>query len=285
MPGDCLALHSVGRVLRAVNLWNPGVRGRNLVAMCGRKILRGRALEVRVSANVTMALNLDEYIEGHIFFAAYEVLSTRLVLKSLRPGGMFIDIGANVGYYSLLAKSRVGRRGRVMAFEPNPEIAARLRKNMDLSSVGEIEIHEAALSDVPGTAAFVCPRNGSHGWGSLVAQPGWDGQIIAVETAVLDEIVPENVIVDAIKLDIEGAEYLALRGARETIRRCRPYILMEINAAVSEAFQVDRLAALDLLLSLHPYKIQTVTSHEIRDASFQEVRNCGIASLNVFLTP
>jgi hypothetical protein len=101
-------------------------------------------------------LNTSEYIEWSIFLGSFERLMRRVILGRLRPVSVFLDIGANVGYYSLLVRATLRRSGRVLAFEPNPRMVARLKANIELSSAPGTEIlRPGPLEQLGSRSAFL----------------------------------------------------------------------------------------------------------------------------------
>jgi FkbM family methyltransferase len=150
----------------------------------------------------------------------YEYEKQQVIAHEVRPDSVFYDVGANVGFYSLLASSLVGQ-GKVFAFEPVPRNIAYLRKHIELNRIANVEVLGVALSDANGSARFEIEQTGFMGHLSR------DGGI-SVPTATLDSLVKDGKVLppDYIKMDIEGAELLALRGARETFQRYLPLLFL-----------------------------------------------------------
>jgi FkbM family methyltransferase len=150
----------------------------------------------------------------------YEYEKQQLISREVQPNTVFHDVGANVGLYSLLAAELVGP-GRVFAFEPVPRNLAYLRKHLALNRVTNVEVLALAVSDQNGIAPFQVEQSGFMG--HLSNEGG-----IMVPTTTLDSLVENGKVLppNYIKMDIEGAELLALRGARETFRRYRPLLFL-----------------------------------------------------------
>jgi len=150
----------------------------------------------------------------------YESQKVSLVAKELKPGSVFYDVGANAGFYSLLA-GRIINLGKAYAFEPLPRNVRYLRRHLELNRIRNVEVIELAVSDSVGRALF--DELGDSAMGRL-AQEGK----LCVRTATLDSLVREEGISppNVIKMDIEGAELRALRGASESIQRYRPVIFL-----------------------------------------------------------
>ena len=167
----------------------------------------------------------DEAIVREFMSGEYEPLGTELMQRLIRPGMAVLDIGANIGYYTLLYARQVGPKGAVYAFEPTPDTFSMLRKNIQSNGFSDtVRLIEAAVSDHSGTAEIFINQynkgdNRLYGSGSMRRVP--------VETKRLDDIFSAREHVDFIKMDIQGAEGLALRGMRDIIARDHPVIVME----------------------------------------------------------
>lgn len=145
----------------------------------------------------------------------------RALKEILRPGDLFVDAGANIGIYTLLASRLVGPTGRVIAIEMMPDTAAILRRHVQENGCGNVEIVEKALSD--GALASVTARvvPGKYGQASIAksanGQAGVGEQ--EVEAVTLDQACRCIEHIRLMKMDLEGAELQALAGARATIER------------------------------------------------------------------
>jgi len=135
----------------------------------------------------------------------------------LRPGDVALDVGANVGPYTVLFGQWVGAAGRVMAFEPAPAAFRGLERQVALNRLTRIvELHRAAVSDAVGEAEFV--SDGSAGTNHLTGRAGGEGHRIRVPTTTIDAVCAERgVRPRLVKIDVEGAELAVLRGARATL--------------------------------------------------------------------
>lgn len=141
------------------------------------------------------------------------------IARLLRPGDWFVDAGANIGCYTVLAGKRVGPRGRVDAFEMIPETATRLSEHVALNGLENVTIHRLALSDVPGEQAEASLRLGHPGQASIVRPPRPGARTFAVETTTLDAALTAAGPVRLLKLDLEGGELRALAGGRQLLGR------------------------------------------------------------------
>ncbi len=168
-----------------------------------------------------------------LYFDLFEVEFQRIVADLLKPGMVVIDIGANVGIYTLLAAKRVGKKGAVVAFEPSPRDRKILQENVFLNQCTNVTIKESALGATDGRAKlYVC--DWETGCNSLrppnVSEPT-HSTVVQLQTldGYLDSGEAEG-DVDFIKIDVEGAELEVLRGAERllTSRGNRPIILCEL---------------------------------------------------------
>ena len=164
----------------------------------------------------------------------YEPVSVGMVSEHLSAGATFIDVGADLGYYSLKAAPMVGATGHVIAIEPNPEALGRLRVNLAASNANVVAVAPVACSDAEGTLDLYVAPYANTGETSLsksnASQDGAITRAFKVRARPLDDIVQESgvVRVDAIKIDVEGAEYLVLKGAVQTLDRFHPMLLIEM---------------------------------------------------------
>ncbi|HEX8361339.1 MAG TPA: FkbM family methyltransferase [Longimicrobium sp.] len=160
-----------------------------------------------------------------ILGGSYEPEQTRLFERHVRPGDTVLDVGAHVGYYTVLSAVLAGQRGAVWAFEPNPTNARFLRRHAEINGLRQVTVTEAAVSDANGTARFGFGRG--SGTGHLAAEGD-----VEVRTVRLDDFCAEHGIAPAaIKIDVEGAEGAVLNGAREVLAKHRPIIFLSTHGA------------------------------------------------------
>ena len=156
-----------------------------------------------------------------------------LTKRLLAPGDVFVDGGANVGLFTLAAAARVGASGKVIAFEPAREVRLRLTENVTLNRLVQVDIVPFALSAAPGEATFRSFDLAGAGLNHLSPVDGEGGHVESVTLTTLDSAVSptDRRRLTLIKLDLEGAEHAALRGASEILREIRPDIIVEIEGA------------------------------------------------------
>jgi FkbM family methyltransferase len=151
--------------------------------------------------------------------------------RYLRPGMIFYDIGANIGFFSLLAARIIGKEGRVIAFEADPEIAARFRLHVTRNDFRAISVEEKAVWSEPGTVFFARTdpaTSPDRGLGHVAANGA--GDTIQVSAVCLDEYVRTGPAPDFLKCDVEGAEVEVFRGAQRLLTEKRPIVLCEMHS-------------------------------------------------------
>jgi FkbM family methyltransferase len=224
------------RVLwRALNrIQHSGTFGRRLIEAATHPI-RHRDLRIMRGSMAGVRINLGgsflRYLTGDAEPEVQEALA-----ELIEPGQTVYDVGANIGFFTILCARLVGPQGKVYAFEPIPENLVTLRHNIALNKLTNVVIVEQALSASTGTAEmFVSPWSAFHSLNvdgaSKRENHGPDGGQITVATVTLDEFVQGDGVLapDLIKLDVEGAELLVVAGMRETLRTVQPLLLVEIH--------------------------------------------------------
>jgi FkbM family methyltransferase len=148
--------------------------------------------------------------------------------KVVRAGSTVLDVGANVGAYTLLFAQWAGPAGRVIAFEPAPASIAGLRRQLHLNGLtGRVEVVAAAVGDAVGSASFEC--DGASGANALATSPR-GAHTITVATTTIDAFCAERgVRPDVIKIDVEGSELDVLRGARRTLQATSIEVFIEFH--------------------------------------------------------
>ncbi len=182
------------------------------------------------------------YLRGEAESAVQAVLADRL-----QPGMVFYDLGANLGLFTLLAARLVGESGKVFSFEPDPENAARLRRNIQRNGFKNVTVLESGVWSTTGSFHFVASDSltPDHGMGRFVENGAeLAGSLVACVS--LDDFTKTAPLPDAIKCDVEGAEVEVLRGADKLLQSsCRPWIILETHSpAYDQAARgiFDRLA-------------------------------------------
>jgi FkbM family methyltransferase len=178
------------------------------------------------------AFDLAQLIVLHEKTGFFEWLVTKLYKNLIFSGDTCIDAGAHRGIHTFPMAHQVGLKGRVMAFEPIPSFAQRLRAIANDGFFENVEIFQCALSNEIGTSEF-CHVMNAPGWSGLRPRAKWDKPVetstIRVNLVTLDSILQDRPCgrLKFYKLDIEGAEFHALRGSKNTLLRWRPFLVFE----------------------------------------------------------
>ena len=159
----------------------------------------------------------------------HEKSTTNLFKKVVKEGDVVVDLGANIGYFTLLVASLVGKKGKVYSFEPEPRNYDYLVKNIELNSYNNVFAIQKAVSDKNAkTKLFICPYDTGHHTikqyeGIRDYKPEFltkEEKFIEIETITLDDFFKDKErLIDVIKMDVEGAEMLALSGMDKIIRK------------------------------------------------------------------
>jgi FkbM family methyltransferase len=165
------------------------------------------------------------------------------VARTLRPGETYVDVGANIGLLALRAASIVGAGGRVVAVEAHPRTASFLRENVALNGFGNVEVESCAVGEARGTVSFSDRRSDDQ---NAVDPTRHAGMVVPV--LPLDELLPESRVphVHLLKIDVEGFELQALRGAAALLPRV-DRILIETSTSHSAMYGYPVRDVYDLL--------------------------------------
>lgn len=182
---------------------------------------------VRLYGQTIYASTLDRIVVLYLKkLSLVETFETELLRSILKEGMTFIDIGANLGWYTLIASKIVGKDGRVFAFEPEPENFRLLAKNIAANGCQNVKIAKTAVSDKTGQVQlFLCEENrGDH----RIYHSGNARRNIPAAAASLDDFFEGSFKIDAIKIDVQGAEGLVFKGMDKIIKANNPlFIMME----------------------------------------------------------
>jgi FkbM family methyltransferase len=160
------------------------------------------------------------------WLGTYERTKQRAFATEVRPGAVVFDIGAHVGFYSLLSAVLSKPGGRVFAFEPFPLNAANLRRHVALNHV-PVEVIEAAVADREADGRF---EVGADSYTGSLGEQGAPVRVVTIDGLCIAGKLPQP---DIVKVDVEGAEALVLRGASETIRLAQPVIFVAVHGAAA----------------------------------------------------
>jgi len=186
---------------------------------------------------------------------SYEYKKQQALRRVIAPGDVVYDLGANVGYYTLLASVLVGDRGHVYSFEPLPTNVAVLKRHIAMNQIHNCTVLEVAVASTDGEARFDPSARGDLAHFSSQGSE-------TVRTASLDSLLEHAALRPprVMKIDIEGAEFDALRGAARTIETHRPTILLATHGADVHQRCVQFLRERD-------YSVESLTSEPVESSA------------------
>jgi FkbM family methyltransferase len=176
-----------------------------------------------------------------------------------QPGWVCYDVGANIGFFSLILGRLVGRAGFVVAAEPLPENVTRLQHNVALNAGLNVRIVPSAIGDDVGTAEFAVAPFSTHGkLRALQRDPATMTAVISVPITTIDEIVATQAhgTPHLIKIDVEGAELAVMRGMRTLLDTARPLLFCEMHGNQPEMARMLEQHAYSYVLSTGPGRLE-----------------------------
>ncbi len=177
-------------------------------------------------------------------YEKYEPRLLEVIEKEIKPGEVIVDLGANIGYYTLIFARLVGEKGRVYAFEPDPENFALLKKNVEINGYKNVVLVQKAVSNLTGkTRLYLSDENvGDH----QIFDSKFGRKSIEIETVSLDDYFKDEAV-DFVKIDIQGAEQAALEGATKFLQNNKPKIVTEFCPKLLNLSHGDAGKYLDIL--------------------------------------
>jgi len=166
----------------------------------------------------------DRMLTPHlILHREFEPMETAAIVERVRPGMLVLDIGANVGYHSLLLSRQVGSTGRVIAFEPDPENFGYLQQSVGSLPLANVELVNAAVWNRSGTIELY--RNAEHPGDHQIYPSDEAREHLTVQTVAVDDVIGDA-DVDFVKMDIQGAEGGAVEGMQRLLERRPPATML-----------------------------------------------------------
>jgi FkbM family methyltransferase len=217
-------------------------------------------------SKLELLVDLSESAHRQLYYGLYERTEADLVRSLLNAGDTFLDFGANIGFFSLIAASQVGPTGQVHAFEPVPDTAARLRSNIERNRFSDVvTVHEVAAWDADGRMPISIDTDGESGWSSLVYKPSGAAseEIATVDIAAyLDRIGVERIA--ACKIDVEGAEGRVLRALASRFALSLPPVLCELDPTLTQLAGTSPLEVCEQMRDLG-YLVWEITGQGLRE--------------------
>jgi FkbM family methyltransferase len=221
---------------------------------------------------LTIEVTPRELVNRSIFlYGTFEISETRLVQAFLRPGMTFLDVGAHIGYYTLIGARLVGESGRVFSFEPGGETRALLAANVSRNRFHNVQIRAEALSDTTGAVGFYpSVEAGNYGVSSIVAPADGRPAPVTVPSLSLDDFVAGvGGRIDLLKMDVEGAEQQVIRGGQRFLSSPgAPPIIFEAHSLAPVA---DALRALGYRIRQLHYTLERGLELPDAEAQFDNI--------------
>jgi len=203
----------------------------------------------------TLKFSLDVLYARLLFTRVYEQGTTEFIQQFLHQDDVVFDVGANIGYVTLLAATSV-EKGKVFSFEPMPRTFERLTQNVGFNPhLNNITILNRAVSDQNGEVVLNSFENLHHGHSSMSKLDRNDHAESRVASTTIDSFVAEMNLekLDFIKIDVEGAEQMAFAGAKNTFAKMKPTVLMEMNEETANANGFKCHELLEFLSNISEY--------------------------------
>lgn len=211
----------------------PNFRGKNFI---GQKLLKFLAppqakQEQKMLTGFRLQLDLRDRMQSVMFMKRCHEPETEMVFKEIaKTSQVFLDVGANIGYFSFLVK-QMSPHAEVYSFEPLPQNIEAYKKNQQLNQFSKMHLQEVCVADQKGETEFLIPPKEESGWGRMAHRDLFSGEKIKRPVITLDQFCQEKQMgkVDLMKIDVEGYEYKVLKGAINIIEKDRPRICIELN--------------------------------------------------------
>jgi FkbM family methyltransferase len=230
--------------------------------LAGERISRGSwSFKTRSMYDFVLQGNTVDLIQRYVYyFGVWEPNVSTWIAQRLNPGDTFVDVGANIGYFSLLASRLVGPSGHVVAIEASPRIFSKLERNLALNGVRNVRSLNIAVSDRDGDLPLYEAPAENLGMTSVVGHPGRlpTGTIRATPLAAIlsDEEIARTKL---FKIDVEGAEWLVMSGFAASLPRTRPDVefVVEISPSRLDLMQrnADDILEIFRKAGFNPYHI------------------------------
>jgi FkbM family methyltransferase len=282
---------SMPRILRhclAHCLRSLPIKGRWRIAALLNGLFPSEPVTFELAEVGRMTLDLRIAMQQHVYWAGLsrdDAAIVRLARAVVPRDGVFIDVGANVGIHTLAIARHVSEGGAVVAFEPHPINYRLLVHNLKQNQLHHVAAENFGLADAPATLTGTGCADGGN-W-SLASQGDYrfDVRLVRLDDYLRDHPLPR---LDLMKMDIEGAEVRALRGARQTIKRFRPLIVFEVCPSWLVKMQTSITEVFAELLergySIHPLPTRTIAWD--RQVQVDDLANLGqTAFVNLVALP
>lgn len=218
-----------------------------------RNMFKGQTLICNFDKGLKIKADLDEWIQQQIYFlGTWDRRGLNFLRNYLKKDDVFIDVGANIGAYSLVASKIVGKGGRIHSFEPVTKVFERFGENIRLNNMTNITANQKAVYNTSDIISIFVSSVENAGMSSVFHHDSESGIIEKVQAITIDDYVDKMNLqrVNMIKIDIEGAELFALQGMQNTLKKFRPITIIEISEDVLKNSNQSGLEVSDFMKSM-----------------------------------
>ncbi len=217
-------------------------------------------LDYKLNDRVKIRL-YKESVLSQLIYKGFEIEECGYLKSVLKEGDYFVDVGANIGLFSLIASDLVGQSGKVISFEPTPEIFRRFNENIQINQFTNIDSFNIGLSNLPGSLAFNISNNGFDAWNSFAIPNNLniDSKIqVNVSTLDIELSKFDKSKIRIIKMDVEGWEKFVLKGGIEFFTNYNPEVMVEFTEANTFAagYMIQEIYDFMVGLGYQWYKIE-----------------------------
>ena len=202
--------------------------------------IANRTYKKKIHDNFYMLLNPTEHIQQQLFwYGYYEKEVGDLLKRSVKPGDVFLDLGANIGYFSLLV-ANISPSAKVISFEPVAGLFQNLNDNIALNNIKNISTINVAVGEINEEKELFISYRDNLGMSSFHQPENFSGKTERVRVVTIDDWFETSGLpgIDIIKLDIEGSELAALKGMNEVLQEQKPVLIVEINPGTLSMFNL-----------------------------------------------
>jgi FkbM family methyltransferase len=217
-----------------------------------------QVVEVQTGLMRGTKLRLSQRRESGYYLGTHEPDLQESLAHFTKPGMTVFDIGANIGFFAVAAANLVGHAGKVVAFEPNPAVVARLKENVEMNGLSDgLKIEQIAVGDFDGTAEFCFALTHLQGRFSDLPYVPHGAESTPVPCRTIDSyVISTGLVPDVVIMDVEHAEGRVLKGMKSVLQHHKPLVFIEMHGyeAIREAFK--RIITADYRL----FKLPTLDS-------------------------
>ena len=235
------------------------------------KLFKNKTTIAEYDDTLKIKLNIDEWIQQQIFlFGYFDQPGINFIKKNLKKDHVFIDAGANIGAYSLVASKIVGDQGKVIAFEPVKNTFDHIQENISLNNLKNIDLNKTALGEKKERITIYSGDDSNTGNSSIIKNEASHSASEEIQCINFDEEFSDLERIDFLKIDIEGAEYYALKGMIKSLEKFKPTILIEISDEIIDKADYSKKDLIVLLTNIGYQQYGLNESGEIIPVSDQD---------------